>query len=175
MGEAQKGVLALCASCTVWGLSGIYYKALSHVPPEQVLSHRALWSFVFFAIVLLCQGRIAELGAALSTRRSALLLAFASAMISLNWFIFISAVQLGYATEASLGYYVFPLLEGDRLIGRIDMKRTKNGALSVTALWLEPRLSYTRARKAKLEAQLDRLADFVDAEAVRFEKGFLKT
>ncbi|MCB4455518.1 EamA family transporter RarD [Leisingera sp. McT4-56] len=117
MGEAQKGVLALCASCTVWGLSGIYYKALSHVPPEQVLSHRALWSFVFFAIVLLCQGRIAELGAALSTRRSALLLAFASAMISLNWFIFISAVQLGYATEASLGYYVFPLLSV--LLGRL--------------------------------------------------------
>ncbi|KIC37273.1 EamA family transporter RarD [Leisingera sp. ANG-M7] len=117
MTEAGKGILAMIASCTVWGLSGIYYKALSHVPPEQVLSHRALWSFVFFAIVLLCQGRIAELGAALSTRRSALLLAFASAMISLNWFIFISAVQLGYATEASLGYYVFPLLSV--LLGRL--------------------------------------------------------
>ena len=110
MTEAAKGILAMISACVVWGLSGIYYKALSHVPPEQVLSHRALWSFVFFAIVLLIQRRTGELGAALSSRRSALLLVFASAMISLNWFIFITAVQVGYATEASLGYYIFPLL-----------------------------------------------------------------
>ena len=117
MTETAKGIAAMISACVVWGLSGIYYKALSHVPPEQVLSHRALWSFVFFAIVLLCQGRISALGAALATRRSALLLAFASAMISLNWFIFITAVQVGYATEASLGYYIFPLLSV--LLGRL--------------------------------------------------------
>ena len=72
------------------------------------------------------------------------------------------------------GYYVFPLLEGDRLIGRIDMKRTKDGALAVTALWLEPRLKFTRARDDKLASELDRLAGFVGAEAVRFENGFLR-
>jgi uncharacterized protein YcaQ len=72
------------------------------------------------------------------------------------------------------GYYVFPLLEGDRLIGRIDMKRSKDGTLSVSALWLEPRLSFTRSREAKLASQLDRLARFVGADAVRFENGFLR-
>ncbi|WP_264213817.1 EamA family transporter RarD [Leisingera thetidis] len=136
MQEAQKGVIALVAACTVWGLSGIYYKALSHVPPEQVLSHRALWSFVFFAIVLLFQGRIGALAAALSSRRSALLLAFASAMISLNWFIFITAVQLGYATEASLGYYIFPLLSV--LLGRLAfaerLTRAQGAAVFLAAL-----------------------------------------
>lgn len=117
MTDAAKGILAMIAACVIWGLSGIYYKALSHVPPEQVLSHRALWSFVLFTVVLLFQGRIGALGSALSARRSALLLVFASAMISFNWFIFISAVQLGYATEASLGYYIFPLLSV--LLGRL--------------------------------------------------------
>jgi len=72
------------------------------------------------------------------------------------------------------GYYVFPLLERDRLIGRIDMKRTKDGALSVTGLWLEPRLRFTPAREAKLASELDRLARFVGAEAVRFENYFLR-
>ena len=73
------------------------------------------------------------------------------------------------------GYYVFPLLEGDRLIGRIDMKRSKeDGALSVSALWLEPRLTLTRTREAKLASELNRLASFVGAEAVRFENGFLR-
>ncbi len=74
------------------------------------------------------------------------------------------------------GYYVFPLLEGDRLIGRIDMRTKKDdGELSVNALWLEPRLKFTKAREAKLASQLDRLARFVGAETVRFEDGFLKT
>ena len=73
------------------------------------------------------------------------------------------------------GYYVFPLLERDRLIGRIDMKRAKNdGAISVTGLWLEPRLKWTRSREDKLVAELDRLASFVGADGVRFENGFLR-
>ena len=109
MSESAKGILAMIAACVVWGLSGIYYKALSHVPPEQVLSHRALWSFLFFAGVLLVQGRISALGEALGSRRNALLLICATAMISLNWLVFISSVQTGHATEASLGYYINPL------------------------------------------------------------------
>ncbi|MEX0304145.1 MAG: EamA family transporter RarD [Leisingera sp.] len=129
MSESAKGILAMIAACVVWGLSGIYYKALSHVPPEQVLSHRALWSFVFFSVVLLFQRRIGALGAALATRRGALLLMFASAMISLNWFIFITAVQLGYATEASLGYYIFPLLSV--LLGRLAFGERLSGIQGV--------------------------------------------
>lgn len=117
MRETHLGVMAMIAACVVWGLSGIYYKALSHVPPEQVLSHRVLWSFLFFAGVLLVQGRISALRAAFLDRRGALLLAFATAMISLNWFVFISSVQTGHATEASLGYYIFPLLSV--LLGRL--------------------------------------------------------
>ncbi|UWQ51260.1 EamA family transporter RarD [Leisingera caerulea] len=117
MRETHLGVMAMIAACVVWGLSGIYYKALSHVPPEQVLSHRVLWSFLFFAGVLLVQGRIRALRAAFADGRSALLLAFATAMISLNWFVFISSVQTGHATEASLGYYIFPLLSV--LLGRL--------------------------------------------------------
>jgi hypothetical protein len=72
------------------------------------------------------------------------------------------------------GYYVFPLLERDRLIGRIDMRAKKDGALSVNALWLEPRLKWTRSREDKLAAELDRLASFVGADGVRFENGFLR-
>jgi uncharacterized protein YcaQ len=74
------------------------------------------------------------------------------------------------------GYYVFPLLERDRLIGRIDMARAKDdGALSVTGLWLEPRLALTKSREDRLAAELDRLARFVGVDAVRFENGFLKS
>ncbi|KIC17584.1 EamA family transporter RarD [Leisingera sp. ANG-Vp] len=136
MNESAKGILAMIAACVVWGLSGIYYKALSHVPPEQVLSHRVLWSFLFFAGVLLAQGRIDALIAALSSWRHALLLICATAMISLNWFVFISSVQTGHATEASLGYYIFPLLSV--LLGRLVfgelLTRAQGAAIGLAAL-----------------------------------------
>ena len=65
MTEARKGVLAMVACCTFWGLSGIYYKALAHVPPLEVLSHRTLWSLAFFAAVLAVQRRAREVRQAL--------------------------------------------------------------------------------------------------------------
>ncbi len=110
MREATKGIVAMVATCTVWGLSGIYYKLLAHVPPIEILAHRTLWSCAFFALVLLVQGRISMLGRALAGRRSVLSIALAALMISTNWFVFITSIQIGKAMEASLGYYIFPLV-----------------------------------------------------------------
>jgi len=73
------------------------------------------------------------------------------------------------------GYYVFPLLEGDRMIGRLDMKhRAQDGVLHVTGLWLEPRIKPSKQRLSSLEAELDRHRRFVGAERVTFADGFLR-
>lgn len=62
------------------------------------------------------------------------------------------------------GYYVFPLLEGDRLIGRIDMKHERaSGELNVKNLWLEPKVKMSAARKARLQAELERIRRFTGA------------
>ena len=63
MTEARKGVLAIAVAATIWGLSGIYYKALAAVPPVEVLCHRTLWSVVFFGVVLAVQGAVGEAAA----------------------------------------------------------------------------------------------------------------
>jgi len=110
MREATRGIIAMVSSCTVWGLSGLYYKLLDHVPPIEILAHRTLWSCGFFALVLLVQGRLHMLGRALSGRQSVLSIGFAALMISTNWFVFITSIQIGRAMEASLGYYIFPLV-----------------------------------------------------------------
>mgnify|MGYP003700814477 CR=1 FL=1 len=72
------------------------------------------------------------------------------------------------------GYYVFPLLEGDRLIGRIDMKRADD-RLAVRALWPEPGVAMGKGRMARLERELDRIARFAGAAGgVAFEAGWLR-
>ena len=109
MTEAQKGVAALIAACFVWGLSPIYYKALSDVPPPEVLSHRSLWSLVIFALILFRQGRLGDATQLFAGRRGGLVV-LATAMISLNWYIYIVAIQAGHGMQSSLGYYIFPLV-----------------------------------------------------------------
>ena len=93
----------------VWGLSGLYFKALAMVPPLEMLSHRTLWSVVFLGVVLLFQRRGGELVALLGQPRTIGLLAVSATLIAVNWLLFIHSVQVGQALEASLGYYVFPL------------------------------------------------------------------
>lgn len=110
MSEATKGVFAVIAACVIWGLSPLYYKMITHVPPLEVLSHRTIWSLVFFSAILLVQGRLAEVATLIKTRRGLVMTGFAALMISLNWFIFIVSIQIGRAVESSLGYYIFPLV-----------------------------------------------------------------
>lgn len=71
------------------------------------------------------------------------------------------------------GYYVFPLMEGDRLIGRIDMKaERKGGTLDVKRLWLEPGIKPSAGRLEKLDAELNRLAKFTGVERVNYLEGW---
>ena len=71
------------------------------------------------------------------------------------------------AAKRRWGYYVYPLLEGDRFVGRIEVKSDRvRGELSVIALWPEPGVKWTSARQAKLDAELGRLARFVGATDV---------
>lgn len=133
MTNSKSGILALLGACTVWGLSPLYYKLLAHIPPLEVLSHRTLWSFVFFALVLLVQRRLGMLRVALGSGRSVLVIAFAALMISANWFFFILSIQIGKAVEASLGYYIFPLVAV--LIG-VVVFREKLGKAQILAVAL---------------------------------------
>lgn len=73
------------------------------------------------------------------------------------------------------GYYVFPLLEGDRLVGRIDVKAFRDaGALRVRAVWPEAGVRFGAGRVQRLEAELDRLARFAGCDRVEFGAGWLR-
>jgi uncharacterized protein YcaQ len=80
------------------------------------------------------------------------------------------------APKRQWGYYVFPLLEGERLVGRLDMRAARaDDALEVASLWLEPGVRASRGRLRRLEAELERVRRFAGLAGVRFADGFLKT
>lgn len=109
MSEAGKGILAIVVACTIWGLATLYYKAVAVVPALEMLAHRTLWTFVFFGILLAVQGRF---GAAIGLLRGPFWrrVVLAAGIVAVNWGLFIWAIQAGHAVEASLGYYIFPLV-----------------------------------------------------------------
>ncbi|EDZ47374.1 conserved hypothetical protein [Rhodobacterales bacterium Y4I] len=79
------------------------------------------------------------------------------------------------APKRRYGYYVFPLLEGERLAGRIDMKADRDAdLLRVTAVWPENDMKWTRSRTKRLEAELDRVARFAGVKRVVFADGWLR-
>ena len=79
------------------------------------------------------------------------------------------------AARRTYGYYVFPLLERDRLVGRIDMRAERAaGVLQVDALWMEPGRPLTPGTLRRLEAELERIRRFVGLDAVRLSDGYVK-
>ncbi|MEW5774596.1 MAG: EamA family transporter RarD [Thermodesulfobacteriota bacterium] len=104
------GALAAVFAFLAWGLLPVYWKALAAAPAFEIICHRVVWSQVCTALLLLPRGGLAEVRAALRSRRDLLLLACSSSIIGVNWFLYIYAVNSGQVLEASLGYYLNPLV-----------------------------------------------------------------
>jgi len=94
----------------MWGVFPLYFHALASVPPWIVLCHRIIWSAVFLALVVSMRGEWKDVLPVLSTRRNLLFLTAGSVLIALNWLLFIYAVGSNQTMEASLGYFINPLL-----------------------------------------------------------------
>ncbi|WP_433704298.1 EamA family transporter RarD [Paraburkholderia sacchari] len=100
---------ALCAF-TIWGLFPVYFKTLHQIPALEMLAHRMAWSLVFIVLVLLVRHRWAWLRPALSDKRLIARFAASAVLLSANWGIYIWAVNAGHIVEASLGYFINPLV-----------------------------------------------------------------
>jgi chloramphenicol-sensitive protein RarD len=107
--ERRKGLLAGAAAYGMWGLFPIYFKALASVPPLEILAHRVAWAVLLLLVLVRSREQMASLRAALRGR-SLLLLAASSLMIGLNWLVYLWSILTDRILEASLGYFITPLV-----------------------------------------------------------------
>lgn len=133
-GAARVGILYGLAAYLTWGFGPVYFKAVAHVPAAEVLAHRIAWSLLLLAGYLLARGRGREVAAALRDRATRRALALTTLLIAVNWFVFIWAVAHGRVLEASLGYFVNPLV--NVALGRLclgERLRRRQGAAVLLA------------------------------------------
>ncbi len=105
----QGGMLLGVGAYALWGLLPLYLKLIEVVPAIQVLAHRVLWSLLLLIVVVLFLRRASAIRAAARGRTLVLLMASAS-LIAINWFVYIWSVENGHVLEASLGYFINPLV-----------------------------------------------------------------
>lgn len=108
--EARSGVLIGLLAYFMWGVFPVYFKWIASVAPLEVLGHRVLWAVPFGAIIIFARRQWPEVRSALVDRAMLAWLALAALCISLNWLIYIWAVQNDRIFETSLGYYINPLM-----------------------------------------------------------------
>lgn len=108
--QSRQGVLLAVGAYTMWGIAPIYFKALEGVSALEILSHRVVWSFVFLAALLFIGRRWRDVAKTLANKKKLLFLLCTSLLVGSNWLIFIWAVNANHMLDASLGYYINPLL-----------------------------------------------------------------
>lgn len=114
----------------LWGFLPIYWKLLETFRADVVLTHRIIWSFIFMILFIVFTNKsdlfIAECKNLFKEKKKIFYIAFASVLISANWLIFIWAVQNDYVVQASLGYYINPLI--NILLGVIFLQEKLSNA-----------------------------------------------
>ena len=134
--RARTGFALGLSAYFVWGVLPLYFKALTAVAPTEIVAHRIIWSILFLAPLVLLGGRLSGIAAAIRAPRLAMLLALTAGLIGINWLVYIYAVVNGHVLEASLGYYLNPLV--NVMLGVLVLKErlspVQKGAVALAAL-----------------------------------------
>ena len=116
----RAGLLLGITAYLAWGVMPLYFKALARISATEIVAHRIIWSLVFLAVLVTIWRRWAAIRAAVSASRVLMTLVVTAILIGINWLLFIYAVVSGQVLEASLGYYLNPLV--NVLLGVVVLK-----------------------------------------------------
>lgn len=134
--RTRDGVVTALLAYTMWGFLPIYFKFVETVPALEVLVHRIVWAVPFGVLIILARRQWSEVTQALRIPRTLGFLALSACLITMNWLVYIIAVQGHQIFQASLGYYINPLMYV--LIGvvffRERLRRNQTAAVLMAAV-----------------------------------------
>ena len=136
MTEQRKGLLHGVLAYGLWGGVAAYWKLLSDVDPVELVAHRALWGMLAFGVLVAISGQGRALVAGLRTPRTVGVMAVSGALLAVNWALFVWATVTGHLLEASLGYFINPLVSValGTLVLRERLRRLQWIAIALAAL-----------------------------------------
>ena len=108
--DARRGLAAVIGAFLIWGVLPLYLRLLKPVPVLQIMAHRLVWCCLFVVAWLAVSGRLGAVRAALAAPSTRWRLLASALLISSNWLIYVWAVNDGHVVEASLGYFINPLV-----------------------------------------------------------------
>ena len=107
----NKGILLVLTGYLIWGAFPLYWALLNHVNPSEVLVHRIIWSVpILFLLVYFKPSWLANFKSSISSKKELLFLLLTAILITLNWGAYILSVNLGRVVEASMGYFLSPVI-----------------------------------------------------------------
>jgi chloramphenicol-sensitive protein RarD len=108
--ESVLGIIYAGAAFLIWGMAAVYWKALGAVPPLEIIAHRVAWSFLFLMPLIILQRQWKQFVAILQDPRMLSVLMSSAILVGANWLLYIWAVNNNHLLQASLGYYINPLV-----------------------------------------------------------------
>lgn len=108
--EMRQGIIFALMAYSMWGFAPLYFKAIAEVPATEILMHRVIWSFALMALLVAFTGQLGAVRQLLRNPKQLWTLVATAILVAGNWLIFIWAVNSGRMLEASLGYFINPLV-----------------------------------------------------------------
>jgi chloramphenicol-sensitive protein RarD len=108
--EERKGIWLAVAAYTFWGVIPIFWKTLDTVPAVELLSHRIVWSVPLLFAIIAIRGRLPLLRSSYRSRDTTVTALIAGLLLAVNWGVFVLAITTGHIVDASLGYFINPLV-----------------------------------------------------------------
>lgn len=106
------GTISVAVCYAAWGLLTVFWNLLDEVNPVYILSQRIIWSMVFMAIYMLVLGKWHEIKAAFADKKILSTCMLSGILVTINWGVYIYAINSGHVLDASLGYFIEPVLVG---------------------------------------------------------------
>ncbi|ALB61256.1 Protein rarD [Cronobacter condimenti 1330] len=108
--QTRQGVLFALAAYFIWGIAPAYFKLIHIVPADEILTHRVIWSFFFMLGLISLSRQWGSVKRLFSTPKKVFCLALSAVLVGGNWLLFIWSVNNHHLLEASLGYFINPLV-----------------------------------------------------------------